>query len=151
MPIESMRTDGAAGECARTDGATSMSSLVTGIISDAQQLIRDEVALARQEIKEELVKARLALALAAGGLALAVLSAILLSFFLVHLLHQVSGGADPAVVPLWAWFLIWGVVFLLAGGGLLAAAYSNFRKINLVPRQTVETMKENVRWLKNQT
>ncbi|HZU37428.1 MAG TPA: phage holin family protein [Gemmataceae bacterium] len=151
MPIEAMRTNGAAAECARTDGAPSMSSLVTGIVSDAQQLIRDEVALARQEIKEELVKAKMALVLASGGLALVALSAILLSFFLVHLLHQVTGGGDPAIVPLWAWFLIWGVVFLLGGGGLLAAAYSNFKNINLVPRQTVETMKENVRWLKNQT
>jgi len=101
-------------------------------------------------VKEEVVKARTGLILAGGGLALALLSAILLSFFLVYLLHWAFGGTDTSAVPLWAWFLIWGVIFLIGGGGLLAAAYSNFKKINLVPRQTVESMKENVRWLKNQ-
>jgi hypothetical protein len=149
MPIEPIRTDGVTSECAHTNGAPSMTSLVNGIIGDAQQLIRDEVALAKQEIKEEVAKAGKALAIAAGALVVALLGAILLSFFLVYLLHWGTGATDTAAVPLWAWFLIWSFVFLVAGGGLFAFAYGRFKQINLVPRQTMETMKENVRWIKN--
>ena len=36
----------------RLDGPTSVSALVGGIINDAQQLIRQEVSLARREIQE---------------------------------------------------------------------------------------------------
>lgn len=151
MPVEPIRRDGLGAECVRADGGPSMSSLVSGIISDAQQLIRDEIALARQEIKEELVKARTAAVSFALGLTVAALGAILLSFFLVYLLWWVCGGVDSSAVPLWAWFLIWGVIFTGAGGALFAIAYTRVRNINLVPRQTVETMKENVRWIKNQT
>src|SRR5919204_42605 len=46
----------------------SMSSLVGGIISDAQQLIRQELLLARREVQQEVNKAKMAaLSLAAGG------------------------------------------------------------------------------------
>jgi hypothetical protein len=128
-----------------------MSSLVGGIINDAQQLIRDEVALARQEIKEELIKARVvAMSVAVGGV-VATLGVVLLAFFLVHLLHWATGGADNASVPLWLCFLIFGVIFVGVGGALFAVAYFRLKSIHLVPRQTVETMKENVRWIKNQT
>jgi hypothetical protein len=151
MPVEPLQSNGVGAECARTNGGPSMSSLVSGIVNDAQQLIRDEVALARQEIKEELIKARTAAVSFAIGLTVAALGAVLLSFFLVYLLHRASGGTDNAAIPLWAWFLIWGVIFVGAGGGLFAVAYSRVKNINLVPRQTVETMKENVRWIKNQT
>lgn len=150
MAVESARTDGISAECGRNNGAPTMTSLVSGIIGDAQQLIRDEVALARQEIKEEIVKARNAVVFFAGAAIAALLGAILFSFFLVRLLHWASGGADPAAVPLWAWFLIWSFVFFAIGGGLAAFAYGRFKEIHLVPRQTMETMKENVQWIKNQ-
>jgi pheromone shutdown protein TraB len=128
-----------------------MASLVNGIIQDAQNLIREEVALAKQEIKEEVTKVR-TVALAAGaGLVITVLGSVLLSFFLVHLLHWATGGTDTASVPLWAWFLIFGVIFFAIGGALFALAYTRLRDIHFVPRQTVETMKENVQWIKNQT
>jgi hypothetical protein len=151
MPVEPLQSNGPAASCARTHDGPSMSSLVSGIITDAQQLIRDEVALARQEIKEELIKARTAaMSFAIGGV-VAALGVVLLSFFLVHLLHWATGGTDTAGVPLWLCFLIFGVLFVGAGGALFAVAYSRVKSIHLVPRQTVETMKENVRWIKNQT
>lgn len=150
MAVESIHTAGASAECARSNGAPSMSTLVSGIIGDAQQLIRDEMALARRELKEEIIKARTAAIFFAGAAGAGLLGAILFSFFLVTLLHWASGGTDTAAVPLWAWFLIWSFVFFVFGGGLGAFAYGRLKEIHLVPRQTMETMKENVQWIKNQ-
>jgi protein-S-isoprenylcysteine O-methyltransferase Ste14 len=129
----------------QTENAPSMSSLVTGIINDAQQLMRQELALARREVQAELTKARTAAVAFGIGAAVGALAAVLLSFFLVYLLTWATG------LPEWVWFLIVGVLFAAAAGWLFLAAKSKVEQISLVPRQTVETMKENVQWLKTQT
>src|SRR5437879_945908 len=89
----------------------SVSSLVGGIITDAQQLIRQELALAKREMQEEVNKAKTAaVSLAAGG-ALALLGGVLLCLMVVYLLHWLTNTTNEHF-PLWACY---GVV-----GGLLA-------------------------------
>ena len=39
----------------------------------------------------------------------------------------------------------------IAGGALVAAGKKRAGSIHLVPEQTIDTMKDNVKWLKNQT
>src|SRR5437899_1752724 len=126
------------------EAPSSMASLVGGIINDAQALIRQEVALARREIQEELLKAKVAAISFAIGMAVAVLGGLMFIFMLVHLLHQLTGFRDEAAVPLWGCFGIVGVVFAAAGAILFVVAKNKVTQINLVPPKTVETMKENV-------
>jgi hypothetical protein len=129
----------------QTENNQSMSSLVSGIINDAQQLIRQEIALARREMLNEVDKAKTA-AIAVGiGAVVGALALVLLSFFLVYLLTWATGVHE------WVWFLVVGVLFAAAAGWLIFAAKSKLDQISLVPKQTVETMKENVQWLKTQT
>jgi protein-S-isoprenylcysteine O-methyltransferase Ste14 len=130
---------------APTENNQSMSSLVNGIINDAQQLIRQEVALARREMLNEVNKAKTAAVAFGIGAAVGALAAVLLSFFLVYLLTWATG------LPEWVWFLVVGVLFAAAAGWLFFAAKRKLEQISLVPRQTVETMKENVQWMKTQT
>jgi hypothetical protein len=128
-----------------TEAPPSISSLVGGIIEDAQQLIRQEVALARREIKEELNKAKVAaisIAIGAGVLAIA---GLMLCFTVVHLLQWLTA------LPLWACFGIVALLFATTGVVCFLVARNKVTDIDLVPRQTVETMKENVQWIKNQT
>jgi hypothetical protein len=125
----------------------SMSALAGGIISDAQQLIRQEMMLARAEIRQEVDKAKAAaLSLAVGGF-IAVLGVILLCFGICYLITWATGGA----IPLFGSFLIIGGALAAGGGALLFLARSKASEINLVPPQTAESMRENVQWLKNQT
>lgn len=132
-------------ENVHTDSSPSMSSLVGGIVQDAQQLIRQEVTLARQELQQELDKAKTAAVSFGAAVGVGALSAVLLSFMLVYLL------SDTAGLPWWASFAIVGGVLAVVGGILMAVAKNQASEVHLMPRQTVETMRENVQWLKNQT
>jgi len=120
-----------------------MSSLVGGIITDAQRLVRQEVALARREMQVELDKAKAASLGLAVGLGLALLGAVHLTLTVVFLLHL--------AIDLWACFLIVGGVLAIAGAVVLAVAIRQVRDISLVPPQTAETLREDVQWLQNQT
>jgi hypothetical protein len=134
----------------RLETPASMSTLVGGILNDAQQLIRQEVALARSEIQDEVAKAKqAALSIVAGAGTLA-LGGLLLCFMLVHLIHWLTNGL-PSGFPLWICYLIVGGALAATGAFLLFVARNKAKEINLVPPQTAETMKENVQWMKRQT
>jgi hypothetical protein len=53
--------------------------------------------------------------------------------------------------PIWTCYGIVGGIFVLLGGALLYSARRQISRIYVVPQQTVETMKENVRWFKRKT
>jgi thiamine transporter ThiT len=123
----------------------SMASLVGGIVHDAQQLIQQEILLARREMQQELDKTKTAAVSFGAAVTVLGLGAILVCFMLVYMLHEVAG------LPLWGSFAIFGAGFVLGGGILFTVAKNKASAISMVPRQTVETMRENVQWLKNQT
>jgi hypothetical protein len=125
--------------------APSMASLVSGIITDAERLVRQEITLARREMQAEFVKAKTASISLAAGACVALLGLFFLGFTIVYVLNEVAG------LPLWASFLIVGGVLAIAGAILLFAGLEEFRKVSLVPPQTAETLQENVQWLQNQT
>jgi len=122
-----------------------MTSLVSGIISDTQLLIKQEMALARHEFKDELHKTFQATISMAVGVGLVVIGAGLLLLMLVHLLNW----AIPTMPP-WGGYGIVGGVLLLIGIGFLLFARSRAEDIHAMP-QTAATLKENAQWIKNQT
>lgn len=127
-----------------TSGPT-MTALVSGIIADAQALMRQELKLAKVEIKQELVKTRdAAISFGAGAGAL-VWATVLLTLMVVFLINWATNGA----IPLWGCFGIVGGVMLAIGVTLLFIGKSRVESINLVPPQTAETLQENVQWIKN--
>jgi len=126
----------------QTQQESNMSTLVAGIVNDAQQLIRQEMALARSELQQEWSKIKTAaMSLAVGGV-VAFLGAILLLFGFVRLLHWATGAPDPAAVPLWAWFLIVGAVVSFVGGMLLFSGVSKASEVQVPPPQTTDSLKE---------
>jgi urea transporter len=126
-----------------TDTSPSMTSLVSGIITDAQQLIRQEVALAKREIQQELNKAKLAAVSFGIGIMVSALGGAMLCIMIALLIGE-------ALNHYWAGFGIFGGVLVCVGGALFFMAKSKVQAMSMMP-QTVETMKENVQWIKNQT
>ena len=63
---------------------------------------------------------------------------------LVHLLQALTA------LPLWACYGIVGGLLAAGGIGLLVLGTQTLAQLHLVPQDTVETMKENVEWLKEQ-
>jgi hypothetical protein len=127
------------------DATPSLATLVGGIVSDLQTLIRQELQLARREVQQEFEKVKFGVAFLAAGAGLLALAVIPLLFMLVYLIKAYT------TIPDWGCFGIVGGGFALVGGLLIAAGVAKFRQFHLVPPQTAETMRENVQWIKNQT
>jgi uncharacterized membrane protein HdeD (DUF308 family) len=127
------------------DQSDSFSALLNGALNDVRDLFRQEIALAKYEVRQEISKAVAAIVALAAG-------AILLLFASLFLLTGVARGFARLVNwPLWAGFFVVGGVLAIIGVVLLLAARSRMRKVNVVPPQTTETVKEDVEWLKRQT
>jgi uncharacterized membrane protein len=123
----------------------SMTALISGLISDAKALLQQELLLAKHEIRDELDKTKKAVISLGTGIGIAVLGVILLSFMLVYLLGALTH------LPLWACYGIVGGAFAILGGVLLYTGKSKAAEIDVVPQQTVETMKENAAWIRQKT
>jgi uncharacterized membrane protein len=121
-----------------------MTDLLSGIVSDAEELVKQQLTLFKTEIKEEVQKTKEAALSLAAGTFVGVLGIVLLAFGIVHLL----AWALPAV-PLWGWFLIVGAVLAAAGFALVWEGKNRFDSLHPVPEQSAEAMKENVQWLMN--
>ena len=123
----------------------SIATLLGELVADAQDLVRKEIELAKQEVRDEISKAKdSAISLGIGGVVLAI-GGLLLVLMLVHLLSDVFG------LRLWLSYLLVGLVFAIVGGVLLMRGRSKASEIDLVPRATVQEVKKDVAWIKDQT
>jgi hypothetical protein len=128
-----------------TESSPSMASLLGGIVSDVQTLIRHEIALARTEFLREWDKAKTAAGSMAVGAAVLALGGLFLCCTVVAVLHEAAG------LPWWASFLIVGGVMTGLGAVLFWTGRNQAARVNVIPPQTAETMRENVQWIRNQT
>ena len=122
---------------------TSIGDMIGNISNDLSQLFRQEVELAKVEVKQEAAKAgKAAGMLGAAGYA-GHLTVVLLSFALVFALSNVMDAGWAALIVA----AIWGIA--------AAVLYVNGRKklktVDPVPHRTVDTLKEDAQWLKNPT
>ena len=122
---------------------TSIGELIGNISDDLSQLFRQEVELAKAEIKQEASKA----GKAAGMLGVAgfagYLAVVLLSFAAVFGLANVMDAGWAALIVAAVWAVIGGVLF--------AAGRTKLKTVDPVPHRTVGTLKEDAQWLKNPT
>src|ERR1700730_6002425 len=99
----------------------STTTLVSGIIADAQHLIQQQLAMFRQEIRDDLRKSRDAALELAVGVGITLIGSALLLIMLPLLLHW----AAPEL-PLWACFGIVGGVLTAVGGILVYVGVKKF-------------------------
>jgi uncharacterized membrane protein YqjE len=114
--------------------------LIGGIFKDAQTLLTQEVALARAEVAEEARKTTRLLGAAVVG---AILTALGTLFLLLTIAFAIA-----LALPLWASFGIVAAALVIPGLCLLGYARSLAGDIHIVPRRTVETLKENAQWIR---
>jgi len=127
----------------------SMASLLRGIINDIGDLIRQEIRFARTEIKSDVRKTTRASAVLALGVGAACLGVVLVALMTVHLIHTLSGAGDSATIPLWGCYGLVAAVFLVVGSGVTYLGYKALQKINPMPDETAQSVKENVEWIMN--
>jgi len=115
--------------------------LIRGILTDLKTLLREEIALARIEIREQAGKARaaaLSFGVAAAGLLFG------LAFLLIAIASVIS---EQLGWPSWAGFLVVGVLLSLVGFVALSAGRRRLRTVRAFPEETVTTLKENSEWI----
>jgi hypothetical protein len=122
----------------------SMTTLVSGIIGDAQQLIQQQLAMFRQEIRDDLRKSRDAALSLAGGIGITLLGSVLVLLMVPLLLHW----AWPEL-PLWACFGIVGGIITTWGGVLAYAGIKKFKSFNPLSDTSIAALKENLKWTTN--
>lgn len=116
---------------------SSISPLVGGILDDTQELIRQELALAKSEVKHEAAKLKTALISVGVAASVFLLALITLSITGAHLLAWLFPE-----LPLWAAFGIVAAAELLLASLLFFKSKQDLESINLIPPQTAATLKE---------
>jgi uncharacterized membrane protein YqjE len=127
----------------RADGTErSLSELLSELSDDVSRLLRQEVQLAKVELKQEATKAGKAGALLGA--------AATLGFVALLLLAWAASWGLAAVLPTGLAFLVVGVVVGAIAAGLGLAGKKRVQRINPTPETTIETLKEDKEWLSNQ-
>jgi hypothetical protein len=129
----------------RTGTEPSLTSLVTGIINDLQELLKQQLSLFRQEVKDDVRKTKEAAISLSAGIGILALGGIFIGLMLVYLLNW----AFPEALPVWLCYGIIGGLMLLGGGALLYAGKRRLASFNPLPDQSVEALRENVQWIMN--
>jgi hypothetical protein len=122
-----------------------LAQLVGEHANDVKDLLHHELALAKYEISAELHKTKVALVLVGAGIAIVSVGGLLLIAMLVHLLHTRTG------LPLWACYGMVGCLLAIAGIVMINSGKRIISRVDVVPPQTIGTMKENVRWIKGES
>ena len=119
-----------------------LGDLFGDLATDMSSLVRQEVALAKLEItqKAKLVGRNVGYLVIGGAVAYAALLAIIAA--IIMLLAK--------LLPDWGSALIVGVVVGGIGWLLIGKAMMTLQQADLTPRETVETLKEDATWMKEQ-
>ncbi len=121
----------------------SLGELFAELAQETGTLVRQEVELARVELGQKASRVgRDIAALAVGG---AVAYAGVLALVAAAILALGEAG-----LPWWLSALIVGLVVAGVGYALVARARTALKQADLAPRQTVETLKEDREWAKEQ-
>lgn len=120
----------------------SLGQLLNELTGDMSTLVRQELELAKAETMQKVSQAtRSIIMMVAGGLlAYAGLIAIVIA----------AAIALGSLMPYWLSSLIVGLVVVAIGAMLIMSGRSSLANLSLVPENTVETLKQDARWAKEQ-
>jgi putative superfamily III holin-X len=118
--------------------------LMKDLSRDMSRLVRQEVALAKAEMAQKVRQARLGAVMLGAAAGAGLVAAASLTAFVILLL--------AVALPAWAAALIVAGVSLVAAALLARKGIAKLAEATpAVPEQTIETVKEDVEWLKTRT
>ncbi|HEX3721345.1 MAG TPA: phage holin family protein [Nitrolancea sp.] len=122
--------------------SASFAELIQNIVTDIQGLVRSEIRLAKTEISEDVATTGRASSLLVGG--------VMLAFYAVGFLLLTFVYALGTAMPNWLAALIVAIVVAIVAGVLAMLGYQRIKQVNFKPEQTIDTVKEDVEWVKQQ-
>jgi hypothetical protein len=128
----------------RTAEERSIGELFGELSQDVTMLVKQEAQLAKTEMQQKLSRVTTDLvSLATGGVVLLIGGLALTAALILLLVHPV--GLDP-----WLAALIVGGVLGLVGWMMVQRGLTNLKRIDPTPRRTVESIKDDIQWAKEQ-
>jgi uncharacterized membrane protein YqjE len=118
----------------------SVGQLVSQLTTDVGQLTRQELALAKAELQAEAKKAGKGAGMLGGAAFAGWMVALFLSL-------TVMWALDEAMDLIWA-ALIVAAIWAVVAAVLATTGRKELREVNPKPDQTVESLKEDAKWLK---
>ena len=120
-----------------------LSDVLQDILRNLQEIVRSEVRLAKAEIRDEAVQAGSSALWVTAGAVAALCAWMFLSWTAVYAL--------AVFMSMWAATLAVAVILAIMAGVLLVIGVRRFKRIQPIPGRTVETLKENLEWMKQST
>lgn len=122
----------------------SLGRLVNSALEDVSALVRDEIALAKQEVTGDLKR---------GGVSVAmfVVAAVFAVFGLIFLLHTIALGLFALGVWLWLSYLIVTLVLFIAAGIVALIGKKKLAKVDPKPERAIATTRDTIDSLKRAT
>ncbi|MGC9499677.1 phage holin family protein [Streptomyces sp. WG7] len=121
----------------------SVGQLMSRVTADLQTLFRQEIELAKAEIKEEGTRAGKAAGMFGGAGFAGYMVLLFLSLAAVLGLANVMDGGWAALIVTAVWAVVAAVLYMKGRTGM--------RTVSPKPERTVETMKENAEWARHPT
>jgi hypothetical protein len=119
-----------------------LGELFSELANETGTLVRKEFELAQAELRAKAVKgARQAALIATGGV-------VAVAGTLALLTALIAGLAEA--MPVWAAALLVAIVAFAASAALVVRGLAALKNIDPVPQRTVQTLKDNQLWLKEQ-
>jgi hypothetical protein len=120
----------------------SVGELFADLSRDVSTLMRDEVRLAKTEMTQKVTDSMKNSAfIVIGGV---------VAFAGYLALQDAAVFALARVMPMWAASLIVGIVVVAVAAALIFKGLGSLKNQDMVPRRTVETIKEDAQWAKQQ-
>jgi uncharacterized membrane protein YqjE len=121
----------------------SLGELFKQLAQDSATLVRQEVALAKAEMRENMREmARAGVLMAAGGVALFMALFAFTAFLIV--------GLGVLLANFWLSALLVTLAYAVIGGALLMAGKNKMEENDLKPEQTIQTLREDKRWAQSE-
>ncbi|HET9526728.1 MAG TPA: phage holin family protein [Pyrinomonadaceae bacterium] len=128
-------------EARRTDERP-LSELFSDLVNETTTLVRNEVALAKVELTQKATKVGTNIGSLVIGGAIGYAALLAIGAAVILLLDR--------VMPAWLAALIVGVVIAVVAWMLISKAIAELRSMQLKPQETVESLKEDAQWIKDQ-
>lgn len=123
------------------DSQASLSSLVSGIVQDAQDLMRQQLTLFQVELRKDWRQTTAALIPMVSGVLVALAGLIALAAAGAILLDTIWPQ-----LTLWGSFAVIGGGLLVIGAALICWGKSRFDSNGPLPHESLEGLKENIQW-----
>lgn len=118
----------------------SIRDLLRELNDGTRDLVRKEIALARVEMRDEMVQAKRGALWLSGSAGAGFIGMVLVALTLAYLFAEVMRPWLAALIP--------AILMFAVAGALAYLGQKELKRVNLKPEQTIDSLKEDSKWAK---